>query len=248
MKNTYRRGNGTYILSKEEIDFEAEYILSQYYEKCLLQAQPTPIENLIEKMGLTLKYNRLSNDLSVLGAFVFNKGLVETFDDDISNNIDVDDRTIIIDSILAETEDPRLVFTYGHELGHYVTQYDLIHINKSQISLFDDNNETQIASICKREFFEDSWFNPQKKKLVTKEDWMEWQANYFASAILIPKSSLRIELEPLINQFDPFKDKSIFDNLDGDVMEYISELCSKYNVTFPLMVNRLKSLGYMESR
>lgn len=44
MVNNYRKGkNGLFILSKQDIENEAECLLNQYFGNCLYNAQPTPI-------------------------------------------------------------------------------------------------------------------------------------------------------------------------------------------------------------
>lgn len=247
MLGKYRQGkNKLYILKKEDIDIEAENILREYCPNCLDEPKEVNIEKLIEDMGLILSYACISKNSEVLGAFVFNEGIIPTFNDGQEYQKKYSAKTIIIDTKIAEEDDPRLRFTYGHELGHYVTQFDIYHINEHQyfLDLFNDYKEVDNAVICKRETVLN--FNT-KNKLETKEDWQEWQANYFSSCILIPKSTLKMLLKPYIDNYDVMDSNNVLDKLERtELKKLINKLSSIYNVSKEMMVNRLKSLGYLK--
>ncbi len=243
MVNNYRKGkNGLLILSKQDIENEAEYLLNRYFGDCLYNAQPTPIEDLIETIGLSIEYKKISASCEILGAFVFNKGYLDVYDNDNPEKYLFNEKTIIIDSTIAENEDRRLAFTYGHELGHYVTQYSLFHIDRRQLSLFDASENEQVAVICNR----NSIGGNSKKKLITKEDWQEWQANYFSSSILIPKTSLKKELSSYLENNDIMSQDAILNKLDTNSLnDLIHKLSSTYDVSNEMMKNRLIDLGYL---
>ena len=61
--------------------------------------------------------------------------------------------------------------------------------------IFDENTNEQIAVTCNRNFVT----SKQKKLLITKEDWQEWQANYFSSSIL--KKALSISFPDFSSHF-----------------------------------------------
>lgn len=243
MVNNYSKSkNDLFILSKKDIENEAESLLNQYFSDCLYNAQPTPIEELIEKVGLSIEYKKISVNSEILGAFVFNKGYLNVYDNGSPEKYLFNAKTIIIDATIAENEDRRLTFTYGHELGHYVTQYSLFHINERQMSLFDANEDKQIAVTCNRNSINCNF----KKELITKEDWQEWQANYFSSCILIPKTSLKKELSPYLENYELMSQDAILNKLDSNFLDnLIHKLSSTYNVSNRMMKNRLISLGYL---
>lgn len=249
MVGKYRKGrHGLYIMSKDNIDNEAENILRKYCSECLVKPQKIDIENLIESMGINLCYCNLSKNSEILGACVFNKGVLITYDDNQIKNRIFPDNTIIIDSQIAERSDARLKFTYGHELGHHVTQYDIFHVNQNQISLFGNENieSKSSAIICKREnIIFDDLIN-KHKKLESKEDWQEWQANYFSSSILIPKLTLKMALKPFFENYDIMSQKCLLDELEySRLKNLIEELSNIYEVSTEMMRNRLKSLNYL---
>ena len=72
--------------------------------------------------------------------------------------------------------DPRFKFVLGHELGHVVL-HRFIDIKKT-------GYEEQEIIDTKVDFI------TGKKILQTPRDWLEWQANYFSSAILMPRLSI----------------------------------------------------------
>lgn len=245
MVNNYKKGkNGLFILSKSDIDNEAESLLNQYYSDCLYTAQPTPIEELIEKVGLRIAYKKISPNSEVLGAFVFNEGYLEVYDNGFNENYLFDEKTIIIDTSMVENDDKRLAFTYGHELGHFVTQYSLFHVDKKQLTLFDLPTDEQVAITCHR----NSVSSKNKKELSTKEDWQEWQANYFSSCILIPKLSLNNILAPYLKDYDVMKQEAVLDSLsEGELKDLIDKLSTIYSVSKEMMRNRLNDLGYLRN-
>ena len=237
---------GLCIMKRDDIEAEAENILRNYCPDCLTKPMKVNIEKLIEDMGLKLCYANMSKQSNILGAFVFNKGIIPIYEDNNLCQSMYDAKTIIIDATIADADDPRLRFTYGHELGHYVTQYDIFHIDENQISLFDYDGEKQNAVICKRENIECNSFFGNHKKLVTKEDWQEWQANYFSSAILIPKSTLQIALSPYLENYDIMDQTPPLNKLEYSELEEVIKRFSKiFNVSNEMMINRLKGLKYL---
>lgn len=247
MFGKYRKGShGLYIISKDNIEAEAESILNEYCKDCLLEPKKIDIENLIEFLGINLCYDKLSKNTEILGACVFNKGNLNTYNENKLEKKLFPAKTIIIDSTIAEKNDARLNFTYGHELGHYVIQYDIFHVSENQLSLFDyeDNKLKTNAVICKRENVK---FDINKhKKLETKEDWQEWQANYFSSSILIPKKTIKIALKKYLDDYDVMSTDLMLDKLEKkELKELVCKLAEIYDVSSEMMENRLKSLNYL---
>ena len=242
--------NNLYILSAKDIDFEAEEVLRKYFPEGLKEVREIPIDQIIEKMGINLIYRRLSINKEILGGCIFETGKVEMYDEEGNKYYEiVDDHTIIINSDLADDNDIRYGSSVGHELGHYVTQGDLFFRDKNQIGLFDQNPE-DIAIICKRESNRISiMFQREPKELKTKYDWMEWQANYFSTAITVPKASLMKALEKYSIKYKDVLDKPLLSNLERDeLLELVTRLSEGYNVSKELMANRLRNLGLLYNK
>lgn len=245
MVGTYNvnREHNLYVLSKDDIDFEAEQVLCQYYPRGLEEVCEIPVDEIIEAMDINLIYRKLSMNKEILGGCIFEKGKVEVYDEFGNKSYEViDDHTIIINSDLVDDNDIRYGSSSGHELGHYVTQGDLFFKNKDQFSLFEpEPNETAI--ICKREVNNISHMFNKHKKLESKYDWMEWQANYFSTAITVPKKSLMKALDKYFIKYKDIFDKPLLENLESkELLELITNLSSGYNVSKELMANRLRNL------
>jgi Zn-dependent peptidase ImmA (M78 family) len=94
-------------------------------------------------------------------------------------------RVVIIDSSL-KSDIQKFNFTLAHELGHLALHRNL----KFKYNKHDANNEEETIMEAST-----------KKKLKTDSDWMEWQANYYASSLLMPaeifKTALVIEQNKL---------------------------------------------------
>ena len=213
--------NNLYILSKENIDFEAEQVLKEYFPIGLEEPQEIPVDMIIESMKINLLYRKLSRHKEILGGCIFDRGKLTVYDENgvLSEEV-FEANTIIINSDLADDNDIRYGSTSGHELGHYVTQGDLYFKNKDQLSLFENSLE-DVAIICKRESNDISYIQKEHKKLETKYDWMEWQANYFSSAITVPKKALEICLKPY---YDKYKDKYDYVVINNTVDEAVLEI------------------------
>ncbi len=247
MKQIYPILNGTYKLSKEDIEFESSLVIASYDAEILNEPKPTPIELIIEHEGLNLRYKKLSNDLSILGAMVFNDGALCIYEDNEPILKEFKSKDIIIDSNLVDNDDKRLRFTYAHELGHYITQYDIEHVDENQLSLdLFEPTEKMIASICKRENIKENYISKSKKELKTKVDWQEWQANYFASCILIPKSTLDKYLEPYFKSFNIMDPEPLLGKLNkNELDDLVKDISNAYDVSQEMTLNRLKSLEYI---
>ncbi|MGR6836728.1 ImmA/IrrE family metallo-endopeptidase [Syntrophomonas erecta] len=182
--------NGVPILSKDEIEYIAEAVLQDYNPKLLDNPGVLDVEHFSEcYASLEMDYQDLTHDRSILGMTVFNNCYIPVYDpeNDRAKKIPVDEGTILIDNSLLEDDQLRRGrFTLGHEASHWLLHRQIYVVNKNQISLFDDlEEEKQPVIKCRTTDIE----CVGKKRLVTDDDWMEWQADYMASALLMPKKA-----------------------------------------------------------
>lgn len=147
-------------------------------------------------------------------------------------------RTLGVDRSLFQSEnDPRLYFTLAHEFGHFIL-HDEAPIDWREYA----NASFQDAEID---------FATGHKKLVTARDWIEWQANYFASALLVPKPTIESAVRseqvklgiPAQNQGRIFVDDN--DYSLADFKDTIAALCEIYSVSHAVMRHRLEELGIL---
>ena len=235
-----------FYLSKMDIEAETQNLLMQYCPDCLERPTAIPIENLIEDLEITIEPQNLSEDHSVYGAFIFNKGLVKIFDGS-GNYLEkhYDDKTILIDKKIYNIYGGITFFTLGHELGHYYLQYSLKHVDKNQMTIFNYMNEDEKAKY----FLDTSKIlneSLDSKNEPYKFSFMEWQANYFSSSILIPKKTLDLKLKEENKGFRKLQFYSTLKNVsENEYEEIIKNLSDTFNVSKLAMTNRLKTLEYI---
>jgi transcriptional regulator with XRE-family HTH domain len=176
------------FLSKQRITDMAYEILKRNGITQENYVAPTPVELVVEnEPGVLYRIEKLKCDTHgnplVLGL---------TGWDECGN------RQIVINSVLADSnrdsEEHRFNFTLGHELFHAIEH--LPRVPKDAVAplarvrvcdaVFVDKVETKSRSVAERAV--NTWSNNAKgpRVLSTDEDWREWQANVYSSALLMP--------------------------------------------------------------
>lgn len=170
--------------------------LDDYAEKLILDFAPerlkTPgavdVERFIEfYLHLSVDFRRICHSRQILGITAFNDGVVEVIDDESGKPMDlyVDSGTVIIDpSLYTKSNLPRLRFTLTHEGCHW-----LIHRKA-----FSESNPFGPAGVYENQYLaakEGRVDYSRSKKEKTDIDWMERQADFLASAILMPRPAIR---------------------------------------------------------
>lgn len=235
-----------FYLGKDDIENETENLLITYYPKCLEKASPTPIEILITDLDINIDYVNLSPDSSCYGAFVFNKGILNIFDDFGNPTIErYDAKTILIDKKIYELQQGITFFTLAHELGHYYLQYKLKHVDENQVSIFDImSNEENAKFVIDTQRELSGNLSPSDE--LYKFSFLEWQPNYFASSILMPKKTLDTKLREEVKEFKKLQLYSTLKNLNKyDYEKVINNVKSIFNVSKQALENRLKTLEYI---
>lgn len=186
---------------------------------------PVDIELNAEKNGYIMDYNMLSNNGCYLGMAVF----------ETTNNIPVYDEdgncaryyaakkgTIIIDSrLLAKGNENRYRFTIGHEIGHLVLHSDIY--ADCSYSLSEEDNSV----LCRTNYQK---LKPEDRKVV---DHLEIEANWFAAAVLMPKTAF---LEFVSNY------GSIADN----IVAFVDDAAKTFIVSPHAVCLRLHELNIMD--
>jgi Zn-dependent peptidase ImmA (M78 family) len=241
------KANGVPILSKEDIEYIAGMILGDYMPSLLSNPAALDVEHLSEcYAGLEVDYKDLTHNKSILGMIVFNDGYVPVYDaeNNKAEKLAVEEGTILIDSSLLEDDQRRRGrFTHCHEVAHWFLHRNKYLVDKNQLNFFDLMPEERITAIkCRTTDIESTG----RKQLVTDDDWMEWQADYLASTLLMPQ-------EPFIKVFqnyiellgleDRYEEMIAFINTDiyaDGVMKYVAEI---FDVSLIAAKIRLKNLG-----
>ncbi|MCT3845068.1 ImmA/IrrE family metallo-endopeptidase [Elizabethkingia anophelis] len=129
----------------------------------------------------------------------------------------------------------RELFILCHEFGHFKLHQNLL------IDQFTYNN------------FQESEYNFKigKHSLKNPKHWIEWQANYFAIGMILPKTSILAMLWKNQQRLGLNKGKLFLDDQKENYLNYqnvLFRLSEYFNVTRPNILYRLKELKHYENR
>ncbi|WP_290454507.1 ImmA/IrrE family metallo-endopeptidase, partial [Muribaculum intestinale] len=137
-------------------------------------------------------------------------------------------RTVIVDnSLLEESQKHRYRFTLGHEGGHDIFHSAFFRYDPNQMSFFGSTMAPMIQ--CRRDNTKMSKTNPRSWN---DHDRMEFQANRFSSAILMPKSA--VELVAQRHR----KERSLIRSI-----AIVHDVVETFDVSMEAATYRLKELG-----
>ncbi len=239
-KAIYRtKGNGLPILSKMDIDKIANNLVSEYQPEIIQSPSVFDIEGFSEiYMDVDIDYQYLSHDGRYLGMMVFNSTNSLPIYNPRTNKaeyLSVKEDTAIIETSLLEPGNENIYrFTLAHEVaGHAYLHKDYHYTDPNQMSLFEMENKP-IIECRKNRIFTYGIMPP--KQLKTDVEWMEWQANYMASAILMPMASVDKLIDDLAMKFDSYSKTT-------KNIEYISQIFKVSKIAVEI---RLKNLGLIK--
>lgn len=249
--NFRKKENGVPILSKQEIEDLAVGVLGSYKPDLVDKPGVLDMELFIENYAeLDMDYQDLTHDSSILGMTVFNDCSIPIYDakNDKAKRIEVREGTVIIDnSLLLEGKSRRERFTLAHESAHWFLHRQIYLKDNNQINLFDilDKEQKKIPVIkCRTSDIAGG----SSRSLNTDNDWLEWQADYMASALLMPKNSFAKIAR------DKFKSAKISKGfyqigrsfqMDLWIEGTTRELADIFQVSFAAAKIRLKNLGFI---
>ena len=184
----YSLSNVPYIDDSALEDY-AEELVKDFSPEILLSPQPFDAERFIEYyLRLHVEYKRLVYGQRILGMTAFNDGYIEVLNDEtgLKEAIDVNAGTVIIDPLLAlKRNRPRMRFTITHEGCHWIMHRKAFELANplSAVRIYDDQ---PLAAKTGRGDYSRS------RRLKTDIDRIERQADFLASAIVMPKDPLRM--------------------------------------------------------
>lgn len=184
--------NGVPILSKENIETIGENFIRDFCPDALKTPQAINIDDFVELyLGMTIDYQYLSNDGRYLGMTVFNdtdKVIIYDPEKNEADYLHANARTVLIDnSLLADNQGHRYRYTMGHEGAHDIFHSGYYSYDPNQISMFDGDVAPMVQ--CREKAL---YSVPRVKGKWTDIEWMEWQANFLSSVLLMPKEAVRI--------------------------------------------------------
>jgi len=216
--------NGVPVLSANDIEQKAEEVIEFFQKEILYTPCETPLLSFIDETSKKFDFTYdLSSDL---GNNSHNHKILGKFR--------FKPRAIYIDK--SVNGDLRHKFILAHEFGHLV-------LHRNILVKRDEYVNVDITDV--------EWdFSTGKKILVTARDWLEWQANKFASAILMPRITLYAALIKVQQSLDIHKnlgqiylDEQKYSFRDFQLtLEKLQEI---YQVTKTNLEFRLNDLGIL---
>jgi hypothetical protein len=236
-----QKSNGMYIFGSKDFDGIAELVLRQYAPYMFEEAQPLRIDELADEgYSLTILNYYLSAHGTVLGMITFGDTDVQVVN--LEKKI-VNERfmagTIAIDARLLDDEHQhRRRFTAAHEVSHWIIHRQMYYTDGHKYNLRRANRFIACrASASNRDKRREYW---------SEEDWQEWQADRFASAMLMPASVFYPEAHAVMRRHHAgtYLLEGCGSKETGDV---ITELTEVFNVSRTAVRIRLKQAGILRS-
>ncbi|MDB5231046.1 MAG: hypothetical protein JWN76_1851 [Chitinophagaceae bacterium] len=139
-------------------------------------------------------------------------------------------KIILIDASLSSDES-KFNFTLAHEFGHLSLHRNIKLIYEPE----DDKNGSDTLAL--------------KEKCRTDGDWMEWQANRYAAALLLPKTMLEQKLARIQVDMGISRLGHIIINQHpssySDYSQIVASLSDYFKVSITAVQIRLKNLGFV---
>jgi Zn-dependent peptidase ImmA (M78 family) len=229
-------------ITYEALDDYAERLVHDFAPELLKSPAQVDVERFLEfYLRLTVDVRCISHNRKILGLTAFNDGTVEIMDEEtgLIVNLPVTAGTVIIDTSLEpKRNEPRRRFTLTHEGSHWILHR----------RAFAEDNPFGPAGAYENQFLaakEGRVDYSRSQKERNDLERMERQADFLASAILMPRPALRVAF---CDYFQYYGEKShrIFRGISPmddchvkQLPEYISHI---FNVSKRAALIRLEKL------
>jgi len=230
-------------ITYDALDAYAEDVLRDAMPEALNSLCPVDAERFVEfYLGLDVLFKCLSYDRQILGMTAFNAGYVQVLDEltGVSEPMFVEAGTVIIEpSLTLKRNIQRRRFTYLHEGSHWLLHRKAF----SADNPYGDVGKYENQYLAAKEGRID-YSRCQKER--DDSERMERQADFLASAILMPRPALRMAYRDFF-KFYGEKPREIIRGVDGlddcfaaQLPEYIGKI---FNVSKRAALIRLEKLG-----
>lgn len=168
--------------------------------------------------------------------FIYDQNLGENAHGNIIlGKLDLDSKIIFISNIL-EINSPRWRFTLAHELGHFLLHRKLF-LNNPNSNVMDSEGTISWESLDKSD-----------------SSRLEWQANSFASSLLLPKITLIPLIAKLLIEYGIRNSNHgiiYLDNQRDNILAYrciSSKIKQEFNVSYQMVTYRLIQLNILNNQ
>lgn len=222
------------IISKAQMDKLGCDILEEYMPEVLKEPQTIDIRHLVED-GIILDIWETAFPIqNILGMVAFDDVKIPIANDGV---LAVHEGTIVLASHL-HNKTTKWRFTAAHEASHWVLHRQYFSPSNNTYS-FRQSQYSYISS--KNDDSEKGKKNPKEAKC--DDDWQEWQADYLAAAILMPKTTF-IEAARSSLKRHGFHDMRLVsgENIDGGT-RVIKELADIFQVSMRSVRIRMRQFA-----
>jgi len=218
---------------KEDLDKVATDFLRRYYPEALKAPMSLDPLLLAEKMGLDVKLQDITEDLSIFGQVYFHDSEAKIYDTDVEKyiSISVKARTIFVD--------PKAYFLRNLGAVNNTIVHECVHWDKHRKAFELEHLYNSSASKIKCQVA-----GGVKDSNRDATGWMEWQANALAPRIQMPLGTFKTKVFELIKKYH--RETGSSDLID--VMEPVIEALSVFFCVSRLAAKiRMVDAGYEEA-
>lgn len=231
-----KKRTGVPVLSKNDIDIIGEQFVADFCPAALKTPMAIDIDGFAQSyLGLTQDFQHLSHNGVYLGMMIFNDtNKIPIYDPSTkrAEYVSAKARTVIIDNgLLDDSQERRYRFTMGHEAAHDIFHSGYYGYDPNQTTLFGTESTPMVQ--CR---IDTSKLASKRKTLWTDNDWMEWQANRLASAILMPASMVRLLIANYPEELTAFRAAC-----------WVMDVFHTFNVSIQAAEIRLRELGLINA-
>lgn len=242
MKLNYpQKESGLYILSREDIENIAEDVLKEFFPQNLILPKPLDTAELLEdRLGLTVKQKYIGTlNSAVLGLIVMSDEVeIPSYDEMYKPTVLRETYgTVLINKHLCVRENTaRRRYTETHEGAHFILHGEYFK-TAANSAANRKNNSREFIACRKVELY--------GQKTNNDSDWMEWQADSLAAALLMPGNVFCSFARSVMRKYG-ITGRHIVNNFyvnKGKVRDIISDIARAFNVSYRAAQIRMLHLG-----
>lgn len=221
--------NGLPRLRQEQIESMARALLRRVDPSCLITPGPVPMLKVLEQViaDTGLKYDFVDlgpkKDLDLRGVTRFKTGEI-----------------LLDETLKSDGRTQFLFFTIAHELGHWLIQrHQPIFLGEPGVATEDLEDEVG------------NFFIGANIPNTTRR-WVEWQANQFASSLILPYEAVAITMKEANESFGNYGERAtrIYINQSREGVDLarriLQQIALKFMVSWKQVEMRLSTLGFLE--
>ena len=229
--------NGQYILSKIDIEKIATDVLKEFSPSNLVM--PTQLDTmsfLQDYLGLNVKRKYIGTfESGILGSIVMCDEMeIPSYDEMFRPTVLLETygNVLISPNLSCRENAPRRRYTEMHEGSHFI-----LHKDYYKCLEMESVNQHKLIACRRMELLND---NPK-----TAADWVEWQADYMAAALLMPRDVFHDYARSIIRSFGVSRGYLTVSSSTNkrQAFEIISKIAERFYVSYRAAQIRMIKLG-----